>query len=252
MNAIIDGLGDHVASYINVVGSATLPLPETCEAHGLPATACRVEGFADKRLFPATGPMDQAEALIEDCTKELIGLDDQYEVNAQPHSATQANQVALRAILASDPRPVVGLAPADGGHISHSVNLPAASPFLAFPLTSAGIDYDALAELVRQRRPAVIIAGNTSYTRGIDWGRLGAVADEAGAHLHADLAHVAPFIAAGLHHLPFRSCTRPRWMSARTSAARTAASSSTAWTAGPRFGARCSQPCRPLLTPGRC
>jgi glycine hydroxymethyltransferase len=199
MNAIIDGLGDHIASYINLVGSATLPLPEACEAHGLPATACRVEGHPDARLFPATAPMDQAEALIEECTRDLFGFDASYEVNAQPHSATQANQVAFHAVLGGDGRPVVGLAPTDGGHISHSVSLPGSSPFFAFPLTPAGIDYAALATLVRERRPAVIVAGSTSYTRGIEWARLREIADEVDAHVHADLAHVAPFIAAGLH-----------------------------------------------------
>ncbi|HKO18757.1 MAG TPA: hypothetical protein VJU82_07710 [Acidobacteriaceae bacterium] len=199
MNAIIDGLSDHVTSYINLVGSATLPLPEACEAHGLPATACRVEGHLGARLFPATAPMDQAEALIEERIRELFGLDADYEVNAQPHSATQANQVALRAALGNEGKTVVGLAPTDGGHISHSVSLPGSSPFFAFPLTPTGIDYAALGELVRRERPAVIIAGSTSYTRGIDWMCLRAIADAVGAHVHADLAHVAPFIAAGLH-----------------------------------------------------
>lgn len=200
MNAVIDGLADHISSYINLVGSATLPLPQACEAHGLPATACRVEGHLNARLFPATAPMDEAEALIEDRTRELFGFDESYEVNAQPHSATQANQVVFHAVLlGTDGRGVVGLAPTDGGHISHSVSLPGGSPFVPFPLTAAGIDYSAVAKTVRQHRPAVIVAGSTSYTRGIDWKRLREIADDVGAHVHADLAHVAPFIAAGLH-----------------------------------------------------
>ncbi|MEO6700428.1 MAG: hypothetical protein ABIP57_02885 [Jatrophihabitantaceae bacterium] len=203
MNAIIDGLSTHITSYINLVGSATLPLPEACEAHGLPATACRVEGHLNARLFPATAPMDQAEALIEECVRSLFGLDGSYEISAQPHSATQANQVAFRAALGHSGRPVVGLAPTDGGHISHSVDLVGGSQFFAFPLTTAGIDYTALAALVRKHCPAVIVAGSTSYTRALDWARLREIADEVGAHLHADLAHVAPFIATGLHQPAF-------------------------------------------------
>jgi glycine hydroxymethyltransferase len=199
MNAIIDGLRDHISSYVNLVGSATLPLPEACEAHGLPATACRVEGHRDARLFPATNPMDEAEMLIEDCTRDLFGLDHSYDVDAQPHSATQANQVVYRAMLRDPGQCVAGLSPTDGGHISHSVSLPPSSEFVPFPLSAAGIEYDALDALVRRRRPAVLVAGSTSYTRGIDWPRLRQIADGVGAHLHADLAHVAPFVAAGLH-----------------------------------------------------
>jgi glycine hydroxymethyltransferase len=74
---------------------------------------------------------------------------------------------------------------------------------LAFPLTAAGIDYAALATLVRRHCPAVIVAGSTSYTRSIDWAQLRLIADEVSAHLHADLAHVAPFIATGLHQPAF-------------------------------------------------
>jgi glycine hydroxymethyltransferase len=203
MNAVIDELACHISSYINLVGSATLPLPQACDAHGLPATACRVEGYLDARLFPATGPMDLAEELIEERARELFGLDTSYEVNAQPHSATQANQVALHSVLGTGGRAVVGLAPNDGGHISHSVSLPGSSAFVPFPLMPTGIDYAALAATVRKYHPAVVIAGSTSYTRAIDWACLREISDAVGAHLHADLAHVAPFIAAGLHSPAF-------------------------------------------------
>lgn len=199
MNAIIDSLAGHITSYINVAGNATLPLPEVCDAQGLPANACRVEGHRDARLGPATTPMDEAEALVEDRTRELFGLDNSYEVNAQPHSATQANQIVFRAMLAQPGQAVAGLSPADGGHISHSLGLPLSTTFVPFPLSPAGIDYDALPTVLRGQPPAVVVAGATSYTRGIDWPRLREIADEFGAHLHADLAHVAPFVAAGLH-----------------------------------------------------
>lgn len=203
MNAIIDGLGGHVTSYINVAGNATLPLPEVCDAQALPANACRVEGHRDARLGPATTPMDEAEALVEDRTRTLFGLDESYGINAQPHSATQANQIVFRALLDQPGKCVAGLAPSDGGHISHSLGLPLSTTFVPFPLSSEGIDYDALAEVLRDHHPTVIVAGATSYTRGIDWRRLRELADEVDAHLHADLAHVAPFVAAGLQSPAF-------------------------------------------------
>jgi glycine hydroxymethyltransferase len=199
INAIIDSLGGHITSYVNIAGNATLPLPEVCEAQGLPATACRAEGHRDARLSPATDPIDEAEELVEDRTRELFGLDDSYEITAQPHSATQANQIVFRAMLSCPGGSVAALSPTDGGHISHSLALPSSTSFTPFPLTRCGIDYDRLAASLRDRPPTVIAAGATSYPLGIDWARLREVADQFGAHLHADLAHAAPFVAAGLH-----------------------------------------------------
>ena len=199
MNAIVDSLEGRIGSYIDLIGAATLPLPEVCQAQGLPGLVCGVEGHRNTRLFPATEPMDKAEALTEERIRLLFGLDGAYHVTAQPHSATQANQIAFRAMLGDDGGRVAGLAPNDGGHISHRLGIPSSSEFVAFPISEAGIDYEAVDEVVRRSRPAVVVAGGTSFTRGIDFRRMREIADQVGAHLHADLAHVAPFIASGLH-----------------------------------------------------
>ena len=211
MNAIIDSLGGHITSYVNVAGNATLPLPEVCEAQGWPATACRAEGHRDARLSPATTPIDEAEALIEDRTRDLFDLDHSYEITAQPHSATQANQIVFRAMLGRPGESVAALSPTDGGHISHSLGLPSSTSFTPFPLGPYGIDYDMLAGSLRGRPPTVIAAGATSYPLGINWARLREIADQFGAHLHADLAHAAPFVAAGLHPPAFPSWIPRRW-----------------------------------------
>jgi glycine hydroxymethyltransferase len=199
MNAIVDSLEGRIGSYIDLIGAATLPLPEVCQAQGLPGLVCGVEGHRDSRLFPATEPMDAAEALTEERVRELFGLEEGYGVTAQPHSATQANQIAFRAVLGDDGGRVAGLAPNDGGHISHRLGIPPSSEFVAFPISEVGIDYEEVAEVVRRSRPAVVVAGGTSFTRGIDFRRMREISDQVGAHLHADLAHVAPFIAAGVH-----------------------------------------------------
>lgn len=189
---------------MNLIGSASLPLPEVCHMEGLPATACRAEGHRDDRLFPATEPVDLAEALIEEATRRLFGLGDDYAVNGQPHAATQANHAVFQAILGRSPtRPVFGLSSADGGHISHRFGLPSGTDFIAIPLLAGDIDYGALARQVARRRPAMIVAGGTSYTRAIDYARLREITDHVGAHLHADLAHTAPFVAAGRHPATF-------------------------------------------------
>ncbi len=198
INAIIDSLGGHITSYVNIAGNATLPLPEVCEAQGWPATACRAEGHRDARLSAATDPIDAAEELVEDRTRELFHLDDSYEITAQPHSATQANQIVFRAMLGPGAS-VAALSPTDGGHISHSLGLLSSTDFTPFPLAQHGIDYDALVARLRDRPPTLLTAGATSYPLGVDWARLRDIADRFGAHLHADLAHAAPFVAAGLH-----------------------------------------------------
>jgi glycine hydroxymethyltransferase len=199
VNAIVDSLEGHVLSYINLIGSASLPFPEVCAMEGLPGTACRTEGHRSSRLFPATDPIDLAEQVIEDRTRKLFGLDDSYLVSGQPHSATQANHAVLRATIADSQRPVAAMAPSDGGHISHRFGAPPGSQFVPFPLASDGIDYDGIEVVVRRHRPAVIVAGGTSYTRAIDYERLRDIADSYSCHLHADLAHTAPFVATGLH-----------------------------------------------------
>jgi glycine hydroxymethyltransferase len=199
LNAIIDSLEGHLTSFISLIGSATLPLPEVCEMQGLPGTACRVEGHISARLFPGTDPIDQAESMVADATRRLFDIDDGYAISAQPHSATQANHAVFRALLQSGGGKIVGLSPADGGHISHLLGVPTSTEFLPAPLNNSGIDYDLLEQQVLLHRPAVIVAGGTSYTRAIDYRRLREMADQVKGHLHADLAHTAPFIAAGLH-----------------------------------------------------
>ncbi len=203
VNAIIDSLAGHIGSYINLIGSATLPLPEVCQMEGLPGTACRTEGHMDARLFPATDPIDRAETLIEECTRELFGLDEGYLVSGQPHSATHANHAVFRAVLEDHKGPVVCLSPKDGGHISHQLGLPDAIELIPIPLGPEGIDYDMMQTVVECARPALIIGGGTSYTRAVDYARMRRMADAAACHLHADLAHTAPFVAAGAHPAVF-------------------------------------------------
>lgn len=199
INAIIDSLSGHLTSYVNVIGSASLPLPDVIAMQGLPGTACRTEGHRDARVFPATDAMDLAESLIEERMRELFGLGGTYSVSGQPHSATHANQAAFRAVLDGCRGLVAGLSPSAGGHISHRFGAPPGHAFLPIPLGVDGIDYEALELEVQRRKPTIIVAGATSYTRAIDYGHLRHIANSVGCHLHADLAHTAPFVAAGLH-----------------------------------------------------
>jgi glycine hydroxymethyltransferase len=199
LNAIIDSLEGHVTGYINLVGSSTLPLPEVCQMEGLPGTSVRVEGHLEARLFPSTDPVDEAEEIIVERTRDLFGLTNDYGVSGQPHSATTANHVALRATLNGPGKTVACLSTTDGGHISHRFGAPPGTNFLSIPLTPIGIDYAALERAVEKTPPDLLIAGGTSYPLSIDYPRLREITGQIGCHLHADLAHTAPFVIAGLH-----------------------------------------------------
>jgi glycine hydroxymethyltransferase len=199
LNAIIDSLEGHVTAHINLVGSSTLPLPEVCQMEGLPGTSVRVEGHLESRLFPSTDPIDEAEEVIVERTRDLFGITDDYAVSGQPHSATTANHVVLRAVLDAPGKTVACLSTTDGGHISHRFGAPPETNFLSIPLTPTGIDYVALEKAVEKTPPDLLIAGGTSYPLSIDYPRLRGITSRIGCHLHADLAHTAPFVIAGLH-----------------------------------------------------
>ena len=118
------------------------------------------------------------------------------------------------------------------------------SEFVPFPLRADGIDYDELDALARSRRASLVVAGGTSYGLQIDYGRLRQVADHCGAHLHADLAHTAPFVASGRTRRPFPTATpRPRHRG-RTSGDRAEGSSSFDKTMPSACGGLSFQRCR--------
>ena len=199
LDAIIDSLNSHLTDYIQLVGSATLPLPQVCVMTSLPASAVRVEGHLQERCFPASEPVDLAEQIIETETRRIFSITDDYEISAQPHSATQANHAVFRAILGSGVGKVAALSPQDGGHYSHSAGVPPPHEFVPLPISTTGLDYDQVSDAVCQTRPTIIVAGGSAYSRAIDFAALRSIADQVGAHLHADLAHCAPFVATGLH-----------------------------------------------------
>ena len=199
LDAIIDSLNSHLTDYIQLVGSATLPLPQVCVMTSLPASAVRVEGHLQERYFPASEPVDLAEQIIETETRRIFSITDEYEISAQPHSATQANHAVFRAILGSGVGKVAALSPKDGGHYSHSAGVPPPHEFVPLPISATGLDYDQVSDAVCQIRPTIIVAGGSAYSRAIDFAALRSIADQVGAHLHADLAHCAPFVATGLH-----------------------------------------------------
>lgn len=181
----------------NVVSEAVL------EAQGCVMTNKYAEGYPGKRYYGGCEFVDQVESLAIARAKELFGAD---HANVQPHSGTQANMVVYLSVL--KPGDIyLGMNLAHGGHLSMGspVNfsgiLYRVIPYGVSEKTET-IDYDEIEKLAREHRPRLIIAGASAYPRIIDYGRFRKIADQVGAYLMVDMAHIAGLVAAGMHPSP--------------------------------------------------
>ncbi len=161
------------------------------------------EGYPRKRYYEGCENVDVAEELARERAKKLFEAD---HVNVQPHSGSQANMAAYFAFLEIGDK-ILGMNLAHGGHLTHghSVNFSAR----IFKVVSYGvspktetIDYDGLRRIAREEKPKLIVAGATAYPRIIDFALFREIADEVGAYLMTDIAHISGLIAAGLHPSP--------------------------------------------------
>jgi glycine hydroxymethyltransferase len=173
------------------------------EAQGSPLTNKYAEGYPGRRYYGSCEFVDIAEQLAIDRAKELFGSE---HVNVQPHSGASANMEAYAALMAPGDA-VMGLRLDQGGHLTHGspVNFSAKLyNFVAYGLDpeTEQLDYDVIASIARECRPKVIVAGYTAYSRTIDFKRFGEIAEEVGAVLMVDMAHIAGLIAAGAHPSP--------------------------------------------------
>jgi glycine hydroxymethyltransferase len=181
----------------NVVSEAVL------EAQGCVMTNKYAEGYPGKRYYGGCEFVDQVESLAIARAKELFGAD---HANVQPHSGTQANMTVYLAVLKPGDC-YLGMNLAHGGHLS--MGSPVNFSGMLYRVVPYGvsqesetIDYDELAKLAREHRPKLIIAGASAYPRIIDYARFRKIADEVGALLMVDMAHIAGLVSAGLHPSP--------------------------------------------------
>ena len=181
----------------NVVSEAVL------EAQGCLMTNKYAEGYPGRRYYGGCEYVDVVERLAVERARELFGAE---HVNVQPHSGTQANMAVYFAVL-NPGDTYLGMDLSHGGHLSmgspvnFSGRLYNVVPYGVSEETET-IDYDALAELAREHRPRLIIAGASAYPRTVDYERFRAIADEVGALLMVDMAHIAGLVAAGCHPSP--------------------------------------------------
>jgi glycine hydroxymethyltransferase len=181
----------------NVVSEAVL------EAQGCVMTNKYAEGYPGKRYYGGCEFVDEVESLAIARARELFGAD---HANVQPHSGSQANMTVYLSVLKPGDC-YLGMNLAHGGHLSMGspVNfsgiLYRVIPYGVSEKTET-IDYDQVAKLAREHRPKLIIAGASAYPRIIDFARFRRIADEAGALLMVDMAHIAGLVAAGAHPSP--------------------------------------------------
>ena len=189
--------------HIELIASENYASPSVLQAQGSVLTNKYAEGYPGKRYYGGCDYVDVAENLAIERAKKLFNAD---YVNVQPHSGSQANAAAMMALLSPGDK-IMGMALPHGGHLTHgskvnfSGKLYETIPY-GLDETSGLIDYDALEKLAMEHRPKLIIAGFSAYSQVLDWKRFREIADQCGAYLLADMAHVAGLVAAGVYPSP--------------------------------------------------
>jgi glycine hydroxymethyltransferase len=201
--AAIQGETRRLEENLELIASENVVSEAVLEAQGCVMTNKYAEGYPGKRYYGGCEFVDIVESLAIARAKELFGAE---HANVQPHSGSQANMTVYLSVLQPGDT-YLGMNLAHGGHLSMGspVNF---SGFIyrVIPYgvseASETIDYDELARLAREHRPKLIVAGASAYPRIIDYARFRQIADEIGAFLMVDMAHIAGLIAAGLHPSP--------------------------------------------------
>jgi glycine hydroxymethyltransferase len=194
-------------SGLEMIASENYVSEAVLQAQGSVLTNKYAEGLPAKRYYGGCEFVDAAEDLARQRAKELFGCD---RVNVQPHSGAQANMAAYMAVLEPGDR-IMGMNLSHGGHLTHGS--PVNFSGRLYDVVAYGVDentgyldYDALRDQALATRPKMIICGASAYPREIDFARFRAVADEVGALLMADIAHIAGLVCTGLHVDPIPHC----------------------------------------------
>ena len=188
---------------LQLIASENFTSPAVMRAVGSALTNKYAEGYPGKRYYGGNAIIDEIEALAIERVKTLFGAD---HANVQPHSGANANMCVYQALLEPGDT-VLGLSLDHGGHLTHGSPVNASGKlynFVAYKVTPGDerIDMQQVRDLALQHRPKLIVAGTTSYPRRLDPEPFKAIADEAGAMLMFDAAHIAGLIAGGAHPNP--------------------------------------------------
>ena len=189
--------------HIELIASENFVSPAVMEAMGSPLTNKYAEGYPRARYYGGCAYVDEIETLAIERAKALFGAE---HANVQPHSGSQANVAVYLALL----RPgdtILGMDLSHGGHLTHGSRASISGKyfnacFYGVDRESETIDYEALLQKAEEVKPKLIIAGASAYPRFIDFKRMREIADQTGAYLMVDMAHVAGLVAAGVHPSP--------------------------------------------------
>ena len=189
-------------SHIELIASENWVSKAVMAAMGSPLTNKYAEGYPGKRYYGGCQCVDVVEDLARERAKELFGCE---YANVQPPSGAQANMATLFALR--DPGDTyMGMNLDHGGHLTHGSPVNMSGKYfhvVPYGVNDDGvIDYDKVLEIAKECRPKLIVAGASAYARTIDFKRFREIADEVGAYLMVDMAHIAGLVAAGLHPSP--------------------------------------------------
>lgn len=194
---------DRQKNTLELIASENFASEEVLLAQGSVLTNKYAEGYPGKRYYGGCEFVDVVEELARKRAKELFGAE---YANVQPHSGAQANMGVYFAVLEVGDT-ILGLDLAHGGHLTHGS--PVNFSGKLYKVVPYGVDreteqinYEVVAKLARQHRPKMIVAGGSAYPRTIDFQKFRSIADEVGAYLMVDMAHIAGLVATGLHPNP--------------------------------------------------
>ena len=189
-------------SHLELIASENWVSKAVMAAMGSPLTNKYAEGYPGKRYYGGCQCVDVVEDLARERAKKLFGSD---YANVQPHSGAQANLAVFFAMLEPGDK-VMGMNLDHGGHLTHGSPVNISGKYfnvVSYGVNDEGvIDYDKVREIAVKEKPKMIIAGASAYARIIDFKKFREIADEVGAYLMVDMAHIAGLVAAGLHPSP--------------------------------------------------
>ncbi|MGB3203014.1 MAG: serine hydroxymethyltransferase [Nodosilinea sp.] len=193
--------------HLELIASENFTSAAVMAAQGSVLTNKYAEGLPGKRYYGGCAFVDESEQLAIDRAKELFGA---AHANVQPHSGAQANFAVFLALLEPGDT-ILGMDLSHGGHLTHGSPVNVSGKW--FKVCQYGVsrdteqlDFDQIRELALEHRPKLIICGYSAYPRTINFEKFRAIADEVGAYLLADIAHIAGLVAAGLHPNPLPFC----------------------------------------------
>lgn len=203
LKAAIDAETLRQEEHIELIASENYASPRVMEAQGSALTNKYAEGYPGKRYYGGCEHVDVVEQLAIDRAKALFGAG---YANVQPHSGSQANSAVFMALLKPGDM-ILGMSLAHGGHLTHGASVSFSGRIynaVQYGITpdTGELDYDEVERLALEHKPKLIIGGFSAYSRVVDWQRFRDIADQVGAYLMVDMAHVAGLVAAGVYPSP--------------------------------------------------